>query len=376
MSKPMFVTLPFELMLLDYWPLKRWPKETAGELIGEKIPFLFLTIACCIITLWAQNKEGSIVSASHLHFFTRFVHAIVSYISYLGKIFWPVNLAVFYPYDLSLPLGKVFLSGAIFILITFAVLYYIKKLPFLFVGWFWYLGTFVPVIGLVQIGMQGMADRYTYLPSIGIAVSLAWGISFLFKHKDYSKKILIPFGTAVLITLAILTWQQCGYWENNFTLFSHALKVTKNNYMAHNNLAAALIEKGSFEEAFDHYNKALLIIDYDDVYYNRGNAYVRLGNYQLALKDYNKAISLNPNSADTYNNRGFIYIKLGRYQQAFDDYSKAISLKMDYAEAYSNRAFVYLSLGDNISGCKDARKACELGDCETLQAFAGKGLCR
>jgi len=188
------------------------------------------------------------------------------------------------------------------------VIYAIKKLPFLFVGWFWYLGTLIPVIGLLQVGTQAMADRYTYLPSIGITIMLVWGIPLLFPRADMRKKILFPAGIAYLAILAVLTWQQCGYWKNTNTLFSHALQITKNNHIAYN---------------------------------VRGGTYDELGQYQLAIEDFNKVITLRP----------------------------------DYIKAYNKRGTVYLNLGNKELGCYDARKACALGNCKTLEAAKGKGYC-
>jgi tetratricopeptide (TPR) repeat protein len=376
MSKPILVTLPFVLLLLDYWPLKRWPKEIAGRLIMEKVPFLLLTIASCVVTLRIQNKVGAVASADVLPFFTRTANAIFSYTAYLGKIFWPVNLAIFYPYDLSLPLWKVFLSGAILILITFAVLYYFKKLPFLFVGWFWYLGTLIPVIGLIQAGPQAMADRYTYLPSVGIAVLLAWGLPLLFSREDTCKKILLPAGTIVSALLAVLTWQQCGYWKSSVTIFQHALLVTKNNYLAHSNLASTLAEEGKFNEAVYHYNEAIRITPYyADDYKNRGNAYAKLGQYQLAIEDYNQAIRLQPDCVDAYYGRGTIYGGLGRYQSAIENLSEAIRLQPDHIYAYYNRGIAYFMQGRNKSGCSDVEKVCELGNCQALDLVKSRELC-
>jgi len=421
MSKPMFVTLPFVLMLLDYWPLKRWPKAISsplesrslsiGRLLLEKVPFICLTIASSIIAFWAQNKDDLIASIEYLPFLERVKNAIISYAAYLGKIFWPVNLAVFYPYDYSLPLWKVLISGIILIIITLIVLYYIRKLPFLFVGWFWYVGTLVPVIGLVQVASQAMADRYSYLPSVGIAIMLAWGIPFLFLCEESRKKFLFPAATAVLAFLAALTWQQCGYWKNSIVLFTHALRVTRNNDLAHNNLGFFFFKEGRIREAMYHYNKAigiapyqygfytnrglaysklgnyqLAIEDYDktislkpdyaDAYYNRGTLYGKTGQYQLAIQDFNKAISLKPDSIKAYNNRGIVYTKLGLHRKAIEDFNEAIRQKPDYADAYNNRALVYLNQGDDISCCRDARKACILGNCATFKEGAGRELCR
>ena len=384
MAKPMLVTLPFVLLLLDYWPLGRWQKalkpvniqvvdnelpvknegercnvdpiiekeisapvksrsDLIGRILGEKVPFIFLTIVSSIVTIWAQNKGGAFVAMGHLPFLKRIVNAIISYVSYLEKTFSPVDLAVFYPYEYSFPFWQILISCFLLIGITIIVIYALKKMPFLFVGWFWYLGTLIPVIGLVQVGRQAMADRYTYLPSIGIAIMLAWGIPLLFLRADMRKNILFPAGIAYLAILSVLTWQQCGYWKNSATLFMHALQVTKNNYLAHN---------------------------------ARGITYGELGQYQLAIEDFTRTIGLKQDYPDAYFNRGFAYAKLGQYHLAIEDFSKAISLKQDYTDAYNIRGNTYFNQGNNKLGCGDAQKACELGNCKTLEAAKSKGYCR
>ena len=351
MSKPMLVTLPFVLLLLDYWPLGRWQKAlssptenrpySAGRLIWEKAPFFLLTIASSIITFWAQNKGGAVSSTEILSFVTKVDNAIVSYVAYLGKTFWPVNLAVFYPYDFSLPLWEILISGILLIIITATVLYYIKKLPFLFTGWFWYLGTLIPVICLVQVGGQAMADRYTYLPSICIAIMLAWGMPLLFQRLEIRKKILFSVAIAVICMLAVSTWMQCGYWKNSITLYNHALQITKDNYMAHNNIGLSLFAEGKIEEAIGHYNKA--------IYLKPGRA------------------------AEFYTNRGLAYANLGQYQRSIEDYNEAIRLKPDYVPAYNNQGVVYLIQGNNERGCSDVQKACAMGVCKALEWAKGKG---
>ncbi|MGA2782101.1 MAG: tetratricopeptide repeat protein [Smithella sp.] len=394
MAKPMLVTLPFVLLLLDYWPLGRWkkidpliekeisaPVKNRGHLIGrllwEKSPFIFLTIISSIVTLWAQSKVGSITYMEHLPVSTRFLNAIISYVSYLGKTFWPVDLAVFYPYEHSFPFWQVLVSCFILIGITILVIYAIKKLPFLFVGWFWYLGTLIPVIGLVQVGSQAMADRYTYLPSIGIAIMLVWGIPLLFPRVDIRKNILFPAGIAVLAIMTVLTWKQCGYWKNDIELFSHASQVKKDNELAHTILAFALLKEGRNDEAMDHYNKAIRIRpDYADDYNNRGVAYDKLGQHQRAIENYNEAIRLKPDYAEAYYNKGTIYGKYGQYQRAIDDFNKAISLNHNYIKAYYNRGTTYFIQGNNKLGCCDAQKACKLGNCKLLELAKGKGTCR
>jgi tetratricopeptide (TPR) repeat protein len=385
MSKPMLVTLPFVLLLLDYWPLKRLSfsvsseinLKAAGRLIMEKIPFFILTIASSLATIWAQNKEGVIASIDSFSFSTRLANAILSYGAYLGKTFWPVNLAVYYPYDFFLPVWKVLIAAFILLFLTAAVIYYMKKLPFLFTGWFLYLGTLIPVIGFVQVGCQAMADRYTYLPSIGIAIMLAWGVPLIFQQKEGYKKILFPAAIAWLIILSTLTFKQCGYWENSFSLFHQALNGTKNNYVAHNNFGLALFEKGDAIKAISHFNMAIAIKNnYALAYNNRGKVYASIKNYQQALDDLNRAIVLNPEYADAHYSKGTLYSHLGEHQQAIRNLSEAIRLKPDYADAYNNRAFIYINLGDHSSGCRDAQKACELGNCKIWESPVVKNLCR
>ncbi len=364
MSKPMLVTLPFVLLLLDYWPLGRWTKEMSapvknrnhlmGRLIWEKGPFILLTILSSIVTLWSQNKGGSVVSADQLSFMTRVANAVISYVSYLGKTVWPVDLAVFYPYEHSVMLSQILAYCLILIFITAVVICAMKKYPFLFVGWFWYLGTLIPVIGLVQVGKQAMADRYTYLPSIGIAIMLVWGVPLLFPREDIRKKILFPGGVAVLAVLAVLTWHQCGYWKSAATLFSRALQVTKNNSLAHNGLGIALFEEQKIDEAIHHYNEGIRLDPrYADIYNNRGLAYAELGQRQRAIEDYNQAIRLKKNFSDGYYNRGNSYSKLGQYQYAIDDYNEAIRIRSDHAESYYNRGVNYSALGKYKQAIKD-----------------------
>lgn len=364
MSKPMFVTLPFLLMILDYWPLYRLQPTTdqasnvilkrAGRLALEKIPFFCLTIASSVITFWAQSKGNTVASMEHLNVYQRFSSAIVAYAVYLKKIFLPVDLALFYPYEWSLPFWQISFSAIIIVAITVLVLYYIKRLPFMFVGWFWYVVTLVPVIGLVQIGAQSMADRYSYLPSIGIAIMLTWGIKLLFQLINIQKKFIFFIATIVLCVLVVSTWMQCGYWRNSMSLFDHSLRVTKYNYLAYNNLGVALYAEGMFKEAIDNYNKAIIKnLNYANAYNNRGYAYAKL-----------------------YNNRGNAYVKLYQYKQALEDYGMAIRIKPDYAEAYNNYGSVYLLQDEKNLGCYYARKACAMGVCKALEKARSKGSCR
>jgi len=413
MSKPMMVTLPCVLLLLDYWPSQRLTihsgsfkdvLKTGARLTIEKIPFFLLTLCFSVITYWAQKREGAVSSADALHVLDRASNAIVSYLSYLMKIFWPHCLSIFYPYDFSLPLWKIILSLFILSAVTLAVIFYLRRLPFLFVGWFWYLGTLVPVIGLVQVGKQAMADRYTYLPSIGISIMLSWGIPLLLKNRKLRESILLPAATILLVFLSMLTWKQCGYWKSSISLFNHASQVIRNfnpetknagfdftqlgqyqsqkdiqnldqfirskpgDYLAYFNRGVAFAKIGQYENAIRDYNAAIrLKPDYVEAYNNRGNIYGQHGEYRLAIEDFNKVIALNPNYVKAYHNRGLALSELGRHTDALISFNEAIELQPDYANAYHNRAVVYFKMGEIKNGCLDAKKACELGNCSSLQ---------
>jgi len=379
LSKSMLVTLPFVFLLLDYWPLGRWQKEInlpvknrfhmLNRLMWEKIPFVFLTIISSIMTFMVQCEAGSVYTS----FFVRISNAIVAYATYLGKTFWPVDLSLVYYFIYSFPSWQIAVSSCILSGITIIVIYFFKKTPFLFVGWFWYLGTLIPVIGLVPTNAL-IADHYTYLPSIGIAMILAWGIPLLFSSENIRKKILFPVGIAALTILVILTWQQCGYWKNSITLFSHALSVTKNNYMAYNNLGLALTEEGKCNEAINHYNKAIQMRhDFVLLYNNRGLAYAKLGQYQRAIDDYNEAIRLKSDYKEAYNNKGIAYFKLGQYEQAFENYKEAIRQNPYYVGVYNNRGINYAELGRYTLAFEDFNKAISLEPNNTY-AYYNRGI--
>ena len=379
MTKPMVVTLPVVMILLDYWPLGRFESKK-GKLIlwqlREKTPFFLLSAVLVIITLLAHLVHHD-PTAKNISLNYRLANAPITFVTYLEKTFWPHNLTVFYPFPEQIPQWQVLGAIVLIIIISASVVVMAKHLPYLFVGWLWYTITIAPIIGIIQSGEQAMADRFTYLPSVGIAVMLAWGIPFLFPSADMRKKIVFPVGIAVLAILAVLTWQQCGYWKNSLDLFNHALQVTKDNYLAHNNRGSAYDQLGQYQYAIEDFNKAIhLKPDYALAYYNRGTVYGELGQYQHAIEDFNKAIHLKQDYADAYNNRGFIYFKFGQNQRAIEDFNKAIRLKQDYADAYYNRGLAYLLQGNNDLGCVDAQKACELGKCKIVEWAKNKGICR
>jgi tetratricopeptide (TPR) repeat protein len=360
MSKPMVITLPVIMILLDYWPLKRFESQKSNLIfwqLTEKLPFLILSAVFIIITIFAQHDP----SGTYFPLVSRLANAPVAFVTYLGKTFRPHDLAVFYPFPSHIPIWQVIGATFLIIVVSAIVIIKAKRLPYLFVGWLWYTIILMPVIGIVQVGNHSMAERYTYLPLIGISIGLAWGVPLLFPGKDIRKIVLFPITIAILLVLAVLAWQQCGYWRNSISLFDQTLRVTKDNYIAHGSLGIALFKEGKTKEAIDHYNKAILIRpDYSKPYDSRGIAYDKLGQYQKAIEDFNIAIRLNSEYAASYNNRGTAYYKSGQHQQALEDYNMAIRLKEDYADAYNNRGIVYSELGQYQKAIEDFSKAISL----------------
>jgi len=493
LSKPMLITLPFVLLLLDFWPLQRFQavnpddkiqaevpklltpekqkkksktkqvavvkqtpavqKSTASEyswsriypLLWEKVPLFILVILSIIVTYLAAHTAGAVSSTAALPIGIRMENVFISYMAYIGKMIWPSNLAIFYPYPKLLVPWQVIGSVLLLVAITLAVIWRAKKSPYLATGWLWYLGTLVPVIGIVHVGPQAMADRYAYISLIGLFVMAAWGVPELLKTWRYRKAILLTLSILIILGLSIKTWTQVGYWQDSFTLFDHALKVTDDNWLAYNNSGTAYNDQGHYRQAINDFNKAIEIKpDHADAYVNRGAAYGRLGHYKQAIEDLNKALEIKPDDAMAYGNRGNAYRGLGNLSQAIEDYSRTITIKPDeamayrnrgkaycslghfrqaiedlnraiairpgyedayivrgvaykglghdkqaiedfgnaieinpgLADAYFNRGLLYLKQGDNISGCRDAQKACELRDCELLKAANNGGLCR
>ncbi|MCX5848920.1 MAG: tetratricopeptide repeat protein [Deltaproteobacteria bacterium] len=383
MSKSMVVTLPLILILLDYWPLKRFESKKDNLILWqlkEKFSFFILSAFFSVITLYTQYKPyGNSVKKYFPPLDSRITNAFVSLATYLEKTFWPHDLAAFFSSSGQIPVWQVLFSALLIIVISVAVILMAKRLPYLFVGWLWYLITVLPVLGIIPIvngSDLSMSDRYTYLPSIGIGIMLAWGIPALIKSEEIKKYLLFPAVMIFLAVLSILTWRQCGYWKNGIELVNHTLQVTKNNYMAHIVRGQIYFDLGQYQQAIDDFNKVILLKrDFVTSYNNRGCAYAKLGQYQKAFEDFNEAIRLHQDFADAYNNRGCAYANTGQPRLAIEDFDKAIRLNKYFANAYNNRGSVYLNQGNTHMGCLDAEKACELGICIVLEASKGNGVC-
>jgi tetratricopeptide (TPR) repeat protein len=299
MAKPMLVTLPFVFLLLDYWPLSRFSfrqrNQRVSKLIIEKIPLIILSIALSIITFLAQKDNQSVVSLELLSLQTRLSNAIITYVKYIYKTLWPVDLAVLYPHPGAVPFDQLLVPIVILIIITVIVLYFIRDYPYLFIGWFWYLGTLIPVIGIVQVGAQSMADRYTYIPLIGIFIIVAWGIPDLLKDWHLKKIVIIVSATAIFFVLMITSWLQVQIWENSMTLFEHAISVTKQNSIAHYNLGWFYARQGNNIEAIFHYEEALKISpNYSNAHNNLGHILLGNGKIEDAIKEFQLALKAEP----------------------------------------------------------------------------------
>jgi tetratricopeptide (TPR) repeat protein len=353
MAKPMVVTLPFVLLLLDYWPLNRFkagqtndPGPAAGKpnpaipvlrLVSEKIPLFVLTGLSCGVTVLAQ-KKGEALGLLDVHPLTmRVANAIVSYLKYLQKLIWPTDLAILYPYPEAITAGQVLVGCAVLGTITFLAVRYGKRLPWLFVGWFWYLGTLVPVIGLVQVGVQAMADRYTYVPFIGLYLVMTWGASILFDSWRYKKTALSVIGTVIISAMITITWVQVGYWKNSVRLFEHALKVTSGNYVIHNNLGFELVIKGQTDRALEHYKQALRINpEFELAHVNLGSVLFAQAKIDESFAYYQTVLKARPRFARVHYNFGILLLKVRRVDEAIFQFQEALRIKSEYAEAHNS----------------------------------------
>ena len=426
MSKGMAVTLPFVFLLLDYWPLKRLQlaprpalaatrKPKRGRrleqgsrttshrahvlrLVVEKIPFFLLAVGGSVAAVIAQRSLGAVAGLGQIPLAYRIENALVSYVAYIGMLLWPVGLAVYYPHPLgSLPAWKV--AGSVLILLTVSGLAIMaaKRRPYFIVGWLWYLGTLVPVIGIIQVGGKAMADRYTYLPSIGLFVLVAWGIQEVVSGVPRRRVAMVIVTSCALVGFTAATWLQLQHWRNSETLFRHALAVTTRNSIAHGQLGAALADSGRPEEAIPHYEAALRIYGTDAaVQANLGQALddvgrpeeglphlfeaVRLdpnlaqaqarlgamlaeaGRFAEAIEHLTKAVVLDPNNAQTHNNLGAALLHEDNVQAAIEQFSAAIRISPDYGQALFNLALAQLQQGHPREAADSLRRVMKLGE--------------
>ncbi len=362
MSKPMLVTTPFVLVLLDYWPLRRsaecrMQNAKSGQpgmllhpskfkiknlklniclpLLREKLPFFALSVVSSVITFVVQRKGGAVSTALSLD--ARVANAVVSYVRYIGKLLCPLNLSVLYPHPGHWPVWQVAASAALLLAVSGAVLALARRRPYLVVGWLWFIGMLVPVIGLVQVGIQSMADRYMYVPVIGLLLMLVWGVADVLPERPWRVEALTLGSGLALAACAFLTAGQLQHWQNSETLFRHAVEVTPNNYLAYNNLGYYLSGQGRVEEAMDNYRLSLKINPtYEDALNNLGYALAGQKKYAEAIPYYEAALRTRPNHVEVHNNFGNALSELGRLDEAIAHYLFVLKEKPDHADAHNN----------------------------------------
>ncbi len=379
MSKPMLVTVPFVLLLLDYWPLSRgqpparqsgygggarseasllrakgaaaaargqkFNTQTWSGLLAEKIPLFVLSIGSCVVTFILQERSAG--SIAQLPFNWRFQNAIVSYVTYIWQMFWPAKLAVFYPHpENHLALWQVVLAAAFLVAITLLVFALRRTRPYLLVGWLWYLSMLLPVIGIVEVGLQGHGDRYTYLPQIGLYIAITWLVADLSVSLRFHRKILAPAGTIIVTALTACAWKQTSYWRNSETLWTHTLAVTQNNDVAHTNLGMFLADRGQLDEALSHLQTALQIrsgavqphydLSFALIHCDLGYALAKKGELDGAIAHLRKATEFQPNYADAHYNLGTALFQKGRIDEAIAEFQRTLSIRPTDSGAHTS----------------------------------------
>lgn len=360
-AKPMLVTLPLVLLLLDFWPLGRWrphwssafpaaPAVPLRWLIAEKLPLAGLCLASAAVTLAAQRRGGAVSTLESLPLGARALNALVAYATYLWKTIWPTGLAFFYPHPAvtgeSLGL-RAACAGLVLAGLTAAAALSVRRRPYLVVGWLWYVITLAPVAGLIQVGRQARADRYAYLPLIGIYVAIAWGAAELAGRRPRARPALIASAVAALAALSACTWLQVGYWKNTRTLAERALRVTEGNFVAHGKMGMVLEMEGRLDEAAAELQEALAIDpEYAEALINLGVVRGRQGELAAAQSSYERALVIEPDNAVAHSNLGGILARGGRLAEAAGHLDRALRLRPDFPEAHNSLGTVLMRQGD------------------------------
>jgi tetratricopeptide (TPR) repeat protein len=349
MAKPMLVTLPFVLLLLDYWPLGRVApganRSVWLSLAREKLPLFALALASSVVTFMVQHQQGAVAALDALPLESRAENAVVSYFGYIAHLVWPTRLAVFYPLNPALPGWEV--AGCILGLIGVSIAVIAARgHRYLAVGWMWYVGTLIPVIGLIQVGEQSMADRYTYIPLIGLFLMVAWGMPELLGDWPYGR-IVVPAVAALGVgACMIVARMQVEYWKSDFALWEHAALVTEGNYIAHNNLGVALANQEKRSEAAFHFSEAVrLKPNYAEAHNNLGLALASQGNTAAAIPQYSEALRIRPGFAVAHDNLAKALSAQGKFDEAIAQFTEVVHLKPDSAVALANLAAALANQG-------------------------------
>jgi tetratricopeptide (TPR) repeat protein len=369
MSKPMLVTLPVVMLLMDFWPLNRLESEGPEQglrqlslrlpaLVKEKIPFFACSLLSGIVTVYAQHKSGAVISVTTVPLLLRFENAMISYAKYIGLTIWPHDLAILYPFPLHIPFWQVAGSLILVLLASLAAILARRRYPYFASGWFWFLITLLPVIGLIQVGTQSMADRFSYIPSIGLFIAIAWGVSDLAERLRHRKVILAVLAGAIIIASATQTRQQLAYWEDSFTLFRHTLQVTSGKYIIHNNLGVVLDEKASQDEAIEEFREALrLKFDYAEAHYNLGVALYKKGDLDEAIKEFQTALQIKPNYVEAHHNLGLALAGKGKQDEAIREYHEALRINPNYFIVHNKLGILLAGKGDQDGAVMEFREA-------------------
>jgi tetratricopeptide (TPR) repeat protein len=420
MSKPMVITLPFVLLLLDWWPLERiegrWTRDegrtfqkvSIRRLIKEKIPLFALSAVSSVITIIAQHSGGAVVTLESMPVSYRIANTFVSYIRYIGKTLWPNRLAVLYPQHFGdIPEAIVVTCVLLFVLLTILGIHIGRHRRYIATGWLWYIGTLVPVIGLVQVGSQAIADRYMYIPMVGLLIIIAWAVKDVIADNRRRQKAAAALAVTVLLISVILTRMQVRHWQNNLSLFGHTVNVTEANPFAETSYGHALYIAGHIDEGLSHMQKAVRINpnfsagrdtlgivlmeqgkineavacfnevirrdkSWKEGYINLGAALSRQGKYDEAIKYINKALELDPKYANARSKKGTVLMMAGRLKEAVADLNEGLQTSTDAMEVYVNLAIAYGRLGDNELSLRNRSKAMGLksDNPETLNNLA------
>ncbi len=362
MAKPMIVTLPFVLLLLDYWPLTRlkpqkFSQAHAGNpvfpvthLVLEKLPLFILAVFVSILTYIQQKSFGDITSLKTSPVVDRFAGALISYAKYITNMIWPRDLTVLYPYPDAWPFGQVVGACLMLGLLSGLVIKYFRKHPYLIVGWLWYLGTMVPVIGIIQFGAQPMADRYTYITFIGLYIMIGWGIPELLGNWHFKKAVIAAAATVIVLTLVAGARMQTAYWADSIRLFNHVIEVTGSNFRAHRNLGLSLAYHGRMDEALHHFNQALRINPNSAKCYNDIGTYMMLkGNLIDAVVNFEKALQLQPNFSKAHNNLGLVRMSQKKFSEAAAHFRKALRADPGFKPARRNLKKAIVALNNSSS---------------------------
>ncbi len=371
MSKPMLVTLPFVMLLIDFWPLDRFeegrgPRQHLRRLLvltKEKVPFFACSFLSAVITIYAQNRGGAVQDLNEISFRLRSENALIAYVKYIGKTIWPHDLAVLYPFPPAIPIWQAIGSLLFLFLVSAAAILTARRHRYITVGWFWFLVTLLPVIGLIQVGGQSMADRYSYIPLTGLFIIAAWGVPDLIKGLRHRQGILALLAGTVIIASAALTWQQLGYWRDNISLYRHTLQITTDNSSINYNLGLALQAKGDLDAAIQEYREALRITpNSKNAHYNLGLALQTRGDPDAAIQEYRQTLWINPDEADAHYNLGIVLSAKGDLDAAIYEYREALRINHNNANAHNNLGAALAGKGDLDAAIHEYREAIRINN--------------